>query len=194
MPRVFVAIPLPAGVAGALGRVLPDLRGLRRVEPQLMHVTLAFLGQVGDELVPRIVEAVRVAAHANGPFDVEIQAVGAFPGHGPPRTIWAGTSPRAAAAIVRLGASVRAELLRGRIQFDPKPLRAHVTLGRVRDDVAEGDARAIANAVANARVEPTLTFRAASVHVMESELSSRGPLYSSRGELTLAGPPGAMNA
>jgi 2'-5' RNA ligase len=192
MPRIFVSIPLPERTAAVLDGVLPDLRGLRRVAPGLMHVTLAFIGQAQEDQVSRIVGAVRVAATGHGPFDVELSAVGKFPDHGRPRTIWAGTSARAADAIVRLGASVRAELLRHRIAFDPKPLRAHVTLARVRDDVTEDDARAIANAVSRARVAAPLTFRVVGVHVMESRLSPGGPLYSSRGELPLTGPPGAI--
>lgn len=196
MPRIFVAIPLPAEVASALDRLLPPLPSLRRVAPELMHVTLAFVGQVGEEQIGSVIDAAKVAARASGPFDVVLGAVGRFPEHGRPRTVWVGTSARTAEAIVRLGASVRAELLRHRVQFDPKPLRAHVTLARVRDDAGDADARAISSAVTRARVDGDLAFTAASLHVMESKLSgtgppgrTKGPLYSSRGEVPLAGPP-----
>ncbi len=188
MPRIFVAIPLPAEVASTLERVLPPLPALRRVAPDLMHVTLAFIGQVGEEQVSGVVDATTVAAKEQGPFRVELSAVGRFPGHGRPRTVWVGTSARTADAIVRVGASVRAELLRHRVRFDPKPLRAHVTLARVRDDAGDDDARAIAAALAGARVDG-LSFTASSLHVMESKLTTKGPLYSSRREVPLAGPP-----
>lgn len=188
MPRIFVAIPLPAEIAAELDRAVPALPGLKRVEPALMHVTLAFLGQVGEEQVRDIHAAVQVAAGAHAPFDIELTGIGRFPERGRPKVVWAGTDPRTADAIVRLGASVRAELLRHLVQFDPKPLRAHVTVGRVRDDVSEPDARSIAAAVTAARLERGFAFRAASIHVMESKLSAKGPLYSSRGEVPLGGP------
>lgn len=187
MARIFVAIPIPPNVASALDRVLPPLPSLRRVAPDLMHVTLAFVGQTGEEQVRAVVEAATVAAQAHGPFTFELSDVGRFPGHGRPRTLWVGTGARTADAIVGLGASVRAELLRHRVQFDPKPLRAHVTLARVRDDAGDDDARAIAAGLAAARVD--LAFTAASLHVMESKLTAKGPLYSSRQEVPLAGPP-----
>lgn len=182
-----MAIPLPAQVAAALDRAVPALPGLKRVEPALLHVTLAFVGQVGEEHLPDITAAVDAAAGAHPPIDVELSDIGRFPEHGRPKVVWAGMVPRAADAVVRLGASVRAELLRRLVRFDPKPLRAHVTLGRVRDGVGEPDARAIAAAVSAARIDADLAFRAASVHVMESTLSPKGPLYSSRGEVPLTG-------
>lgn len=193
MPRIFIAIALPSDVAAALSAALPESAELRRVPPENMHVTLAFLGQVGEERVPDIIAAVRVAAARCGPFDVELRTVGRFPEHGRPRVVWAGAGPRATDAVVQLGASVRAELLRHGVPFDPKPLRAHVTLARVRDEVGEDGSRAILAAVAAATLARHLGFRAASVHVMESRLLPSGPLYSSRAESALTGPPGGID-
>lgn len=151
-----------------------------------MHVTLAFLGEVGDQDVPRTVEAARAAAIGTGPFDVGITGIGKFPEHGPPRALWAAVDAPAAAAILRIGASVRAELLRHGLRFDPKPLRAHVTLARVRDGADAGEARA---ALAAARV-PAVRFRAETLHVMESTLGRGGPRYTSRAVVPLVAPAG----
>jgi 2'-5' RNA ligase len=110
-------------------------------------------------------------------------------------------SAPAADRVVRLGGAVRAELLRRQVRFDAKPLRAHVTLARVRDGASDDEARAIAAAVTAARLDG-LAFRADEVQVVESTLSSRvppggsrvppggskAPLYSSRARIPLAGP------
>lgn len=152
-----------------------------------MHVTLAFLGEVGEDQVARAVEAAGAAAIGSAPFDVAVTGIGRFPGHGPPRTIWAGVDGRAADQIVRCGAAVRAELLRHGLQFDPKPLRAHVTLARVRDGASGEEAAAVETALAAARL-PELRFRAAALHVMESTLGRGGARYRSRGEAALVGP------
>lgn len=152
-----------------------------------MHVTLAFLGQVGEDQVERAVEAVSAGAIGSAPFDVVVTGIGRFPGHGPPRTIWAGLDGRAADQVVRCGAAVRAELLRHGLQFDPKPLRAHVTLARVREG-ASGDETAAVEAVLAAARLAELRFRAAALHVMESTIGRGGPRYRSRGEAALVGP------
>ncbi len=188
MPRIFVAIPLPAGVAAALADVLPrDLPGLRRVDAALLHFTLAFIGQVPEQQVSGVRTAVETAVRGSEPFAVALDSVGRSPESGRIRIVWGGASA-AAARIERLGAAVRAELGRRRLPFDPRPLWAHVTLARVRDEASADDARSIVAAVEAARVPEGLEFAAGAVHVMESRLSSKGPLYSSRARIPLTGP------
>lgn len=186
MPRIFVALPLPPAVAGELARALPPLPGLKRVAPELLHVTLAFVGPVGEDRVADVITAARTAAAASGALDIGLTTVGRFPDHGRTSVIWAGTSA-AGEAIERLGGAVRAELARRRVPFDGKPLRTHVTLARVRDSASADQAEAIDAAVKAARVDG-LAFRAEDVHVMESRLTPKGPLYSTRARVPLAGP------
>lgn len=180
-----MSLPVPPEVASALARAVPDRPELRRVAPELMHITLAFIGQVDEARVPAVADAVTVAAIAHGPFDVEIQDIGRFPERGRPRMVWAAVTRESADRVVRLGASVRAELLRHDVPFDPKPLRAHVTLGRVREAASDADARAIAAALEVP--DAPLRFRAGTVYVMESTLGPGGPRYSSRAALPLTG-------
>jgi len=158
-----------------------------------MHVTLAFLGQTPDEWLADVTAAAEAAANGVTAFDVELDRSGRFPPTGRPRVIWLGIGA-GAPNLLTLGERVRAELGRRTIGFDNKPLRAHVTIGRVREDVDLVDARAIAASVEAMRL-PHLRFRADSVVVFESRLSPRGPKYTSRAAMPLrvggaAGPAG----
>lgn len=50
--RLFVAVPLPEAVLSTVERAqssLPQVPGLRLLRPEQLHVTLAFIGQVGDD-------------------------------------------------------------------------------------------------------------------------------------------------
>jgi 2'-5' RNA ligase len=143
-----------------------------------MHVTLAFVGRTADEQLAAVTAAAEAAAAGVTAFDIELDRPGRFPPSGRPRVVWLGMGAGAQAALA-LGDRVRAELARREIAFDAKPLRAHVTLGRVREDVALVDARAIAAGVEAMRV-PHLRFRADTVVVFESVLSPRGPRYTAR--------------
>ena len=143
-----------------------------------MHVTLAFLGQTSDERLADAKAAVETAASRVTAFDVELDRPGRFPESGKPRVVWMGIGA-GAPALLELGMHVRAELGRRQITFDPKPLRAHVTLGRVREDAPVADARAIAAAVEAMRI-PHMRFRADAVVLFESVLSPRGPRYTPR--------------
>ncbi len=143
-----------------------------------MHVTLAFLGQTSDERLGDVTAAVEAAASNVTAFDIEIDHPGRFPPTGKPRVVWLGIGA-GAPAVLALGERVRAELASRDVTFDRKPLRAHVTLARAREDVTLVDARAIAAAVEAMRM-PHLRFRADSAVVFESVLSPRGPRYISR--------------
>jgi 2'-5' RNA ligase len=153
------------------------------VKPELMHVTLAFLGPTLDERLADVTRAVEAATSGVTAFDIEFDHSGRFPSSGKPRVAWLGIGA-GAPAVLALGQRVRAELARREIGFDRKPLRAHVTFGRIREDVGVVDARAIAAAVEAMRI-PHLRFRTDAAVVFESLLSPRGPRYTQRASASL---------
>ncbi len=148
------------------------------MKPELLHLTLAFLGQTPDERLAVVTAATQAAASSVTAFDIEFDRAGRFPPSGNPKVVWLGIGA-GAPNLLALGDRLRAELGRREIKFDAKPLRAHVTLGRVRENVTLVDARAIAAAVEAMRI-PYLRFRADAVLVLESVLSPRGPRYTAR--------------
>jgi 2'-5' RNA ligase len=185
VPRIFIAIPLPPDVAAAVGRVLPpELGGLRRVDPAILHFTLVFLGQVPEARLADVTAATEAAVTGQAPFAVAVRSVGRFPAHGPPRIVWAG-APEATATLARLGAELRSELEHRGLPFDAKPLQPHITLARVRDEAGRADVEGVEAALRTARLDAS--FVADALHVMESTLSQRGPRYSSRAEVRLRG-------
>ena len=67
--RLFVAIVLPPAVAAELARWLEPVQaaagpGLRWTSPDSWHITLAFLGEVADPVIPEL--RTRLAAVASG--------------------------------------------------------------------------------------------------------------------------------
>jgi RNA 2',3'-cyclic 3'-phosphodiesterase len=181
--RLFIAIPLPSDVASRAFATLPDMPGLRRVEPELMHLTLAFLGSTPDDRLDTVGEAVRAGAHHRAGFEIVLDHAGRFPNSGPPRVAWLGMSAGAEHATALANAIRRAFAARS-LAFDEKPFRAHVTLGRVREKATKEEARAIGVALDTVKMSP-LRFTATAVHVIESRVSSRGPQYTSRASVPL---------
>lgn len=185
MIRLFVALPVPFDVAEKLAKLVPTgLEGLKPVGPELMHITLAFIGWLEESRVAHLTAAVEESAARGRAFDVPLGAVGRFPPTGRPRVIWVGTG--AEGPIQTLGGVVRDGLSEAAIPFDLKALRPHITLARVREGALVQDARAIGSAVARAKVPDGLSFRAGTVEVMQSTLTPRGPRYSSRASIRLA--------
>ena len=89
--RLFIAIPLPPDVAHRASALLPPaLPGLRRVQPENLHVTLAFLGETPESRLPDVAAAAEHAARAVRRFRLVFDRTGRFPERGRPRVLWLG--------------------------------------------------------------------------------------------------------
>jgi 2'-5' RNA ligase len=183
--RLFIALPLPPEIATSAAALLPQLRGLRAVKPDLLHLTLAFIGRVPDEQLEAVIAATREAAAGHEAFAATLATAGRFPLTGRPHVVWLGLTDGATESAT-LAAVVRAALTRHGIPFDAKPFRPHVTLARVKDDVDGPEARDIGAAVAKLAFAP-LHYRVDAVLPIESVLSSKGPRYTPRATVRLGG-------
>jgi 2'-5' RNA ligase len=182
--RLFIAVSLPKELTDRAAALLPAaLPALKRVPPELMHVTLAFLGWTPDEQLDRVVDAARAAAAGQPALDLAFAGAGRFPAAGRPRVVWLGVG-EGADPLGGLAARVRAELGRRELAFDDRPFAPHLTLARVRAAASGPEARAVAAAVDGIRV-PDLRTRVDRISVVESVLSSTGPRYTTRAEAPL---------
>ncbi|MER7904860.1 RNA 2',3'-cyclic phosphodiesterase [Streptomyces sp. NPDC013130] len=142
--RLFVAVlpPGPAAdeLAGAVAPLhrLPGAMDLRWTAREGWHYTLAFLGNVDEELLPALYTRLERAARRTEPFPLRIRGGGRFDG----RVLWAGAegglgtlrllAERAAAAARRSGIPMEEHqrhtphltLARSRAQADLAPYTA----------------------------------------------------------------------
>ncbi|HLN50628.1 MAG TPA: RNA 2',3'-cyclic phosphodiesterase [Thermoplasmata archaeon] len=116
--RAFVAVEVPTGEPGSVGRAAPE------------HLTLQFLGEVPPESAPRIAERLRPVGRGIGPFDIRLEGIGAFPSPSDPRVVWVGvTSGRA--ELMELARRVHSAL-EGTVQARREEFVPHLTWFRVR--------------------------------------------------------------
>jgi RNA 2',3'-cyclic 3'-phosphodiesterase len=182
--RLFVAVHLPTELTDRAAALLPAaLPALKRVRPELMHITLAFLGWTPNERLDAVSDAVRAAAAGQGAFDLTLSGAGRFPASGRPRVVWLGIG-EGADALARLADAVTAQLRDRQITFDDRPFAPHLTLARVRDEASGPEARTVAAAV-DALAIPELRAHIDTIAVVESVLSPKGPRYTSRLALPL---------
>lgn len=92
--RLFVSVDL-AGFDTEIERIqdrFADASGVRRTDPESVHVTLKFLGDVDDERVPALTDALETAIDGAGvdPFTTEFGGLGAFPSEEYIRVLWIG--------------------------------------------------------------------------------------------------------
>ena len=92
--RLFVAIALPADATGELDSAVAPLRlawpELRWTGRDAWHLTLAFLGEVDEELLEKLGDRLQHAATRHGPLSLSLGGAGAFPTAARARVLWTG--------------------------------------------------------------------------------------------------------
>lgn len=130
--RLFVALDVPAAVRERVSRSVAPLRGERSVRwtaAETWHVTLAFLGEV-DVPLDAVTDAVASAVDGAGVGGIGLRLGGA--GHFGQRVLWLGVEDDPPGAVGTLGEAVQQRLADASLPVDRKPVRAHLTLARVR--------------------------------------------------------------
>ncbi len=135
--RLFVAIDPPGYAVDHLGSVVDGLAVSRASGPghstrlaarDRWHVTLAFLGDVPTRRIARAESALRAAAGAHTALPVHFAGGGTF-GRGAFTILWAGLDGDLV-GLRALASTIRNELRKARLPFDPKGFRPHLTLSR----------------------------------------------------------------
>lgn len=129
MVRLFVALPLPGMQRRLLALLAGGVPGARWVPAENYHVTLRFIGEVGERTADDIVTALdTIRADA---FDLGLAGVGTFEGRRDARLLFAKVRP--VAALLDLEARVSAALARvPELAPDVRRFVPHVTLARLK--------------------------------------------------------------
>ena len=133
MIRLFVAIPLPMPVRQRLSLMQAGLPGCRWTNPDNLHLTLRFIGDVGEPVAADIDHA--LSAIAPAPFDLHIAHTGYFGNAKKARHVWAGIL--ANPALNHLRAKIDRAVTSAGLPPDERRFSPHVTLGRLRDTPGE---------------------------------------------------------
>jgi RNA 2',3'-cyclic 3'-phosphodiesterase len=171
--RLFVAVAVPAEVAGELERAVAPMRAewpaLRWTGHDAWHLTLAFLDEVTETASAMLMPRLERAAARHPWLSLSLSGAGAFPGAARARVLWTGVQGdrralRALADSVAAGAR-RAGVLpaeEGR-RFQP-----HLTLARCREPV---DARSLVASLSGLAGTP---WTAREIYLIRSHLPRTG--------------------
>ena len=189
--RSFIAIPVPAEgmqvLEEAVRRLEPEIgKHVRWVRLEGIHLTLKFMGDIPAGMVERVLEALILVAARFSPIDLSISGMGVFPNARRPRVLWAGVHgdlETLSALQLAIDESV------GDLGL-PKEQRAfspHLTLGRVRRDVAEGQLRNIGQVMADGELSGAPSWTADTVNLMRTELDPSGSRHYLVGSASIGG-------
>jgi 2'-5' RNA ligase len=132
MPRLFVAIDPPLGIRERLGALCTGLPGARWVEPEQLHLTLRFIGDVDGSELTSVREALaEVRAEA---LSMQLEGIGFFPPRGNPRVVWVGI--RKNEHLLRLHNRIESVLVRAGLAPEDRKYSPHITLARLKNTPA----------------------------------------------------------
>lgn len=127
MPRLFVGLEIPEHVRLRLSLLRGPLPGAKWIEPEDMHITLRFAGDIDNRQADELVGFLD-GVDAN-PFEVTIREVGAFGGR-EPRVIWVGVE--GGAELDQLQRAVERACRAAGLEPEGRSFKPHVTLARLR--------------------------------------------------------------
>ena len=175
--RLFVSVGLDGledGIA-TVQKPFADASGIRLTDPDQVHITLKFLGEVDEKRVPALVDAIEAAIERADvtPFTAEFSGLGAFPSAEYIRVVWIGVR-EGSDDLTRLHEAIERETVE--LGFDPADhaFTPHATIARM--DHAGGKER-VQRALRG--TDPTVGTREVDfVALTESVLTDDGPEYS----------------
>lgn len=128
MPRLFVGLDLPGPLERAAGELQTGLRDARWLDPDALHLTLAFIGEVDPSAQRRMEDA--LAAVEMPPVTMALHDIGHYPPRGAPRVLWVRASP--VRELGSLARAVRRAAARAGFPPERRKFAPHVTIARFR--------------------------------------------------------------
>jgi 2'-5' RNA ligase len=145
---------------------------LKLVEPQNIHITVRFLGNITPAMVEKIFEEMKQVQFA--PFNVQIKGLGAFPDLHYPRVVWAGIT-EGADQLTNVFSQLEPRLRGLGFTPDHKGFSPHLTIARVRS--GRNKAQLAEFVTENANYDFG-TIKAECLRLKKSDLTPKGPIYS----------------
>ena len=134
--RAFIAVKLSPEIRDSLKDLQTQLRhrdlDVKWVEPENIHLTMKFLGDIRADKIEEIKGALAEAVSGCGRFDISLAGTGVFPDRKRPRVIWAGIRD-GSETLVKLAGRIEECMEICGFQRDDRGFTAHITIARVKE-------------------------------------------------------------
>jgi 2'-5' RNA ligase len=182
--RTFIAVPLSDKLKQDVDRLIVGLKplasGISWVKAANLHFTLRFLGDIDSSSIPTLKKAIESQIGNFSKFDINLSGLGCFPNMNRPRVIWVAGGGEIE-MMKSLASGVEEACRQSGYGEADKPFAPHLTIGRVK--FPSGIEKLIEK-MKTTRFE-TEPFSVEKVIIYKSDLTPRGPIYTSVGEVML---------
>lgn len=174
--RTFIAIEVPETIKRALAEMQRALKDIGAdagwTNPDGIHLTLKFLGEIDPGLLPEVAGCCRAAVSGATPFTMTLDGTGVFPNFRNPRVLWAGLKEESG-MLQALQLRLEDELSAIGFKPEDKPFNPHLTICRIRSLKKSRELLARAEMYDL----PEISFEVRDIRVFKSELSPAGARY-----------------
>lgn len=175
--RAFIALELSPKLQPPLRKVIRQLNemgsAIKSVNPDQLHLTLKFLGDINSDLVPEICKRLEGIASKNEPLNITLERLGLFPHIKRPLVIWAGVDLDHDQLLSQLAGSIDQSLLEIGFEKEERPFHPHVTLARIKRKPPES----FFELIEAKGLENWGEYSCTEIHLIQSELSPSGSIY-----------------
>ncbi|MGA2093925.1 MAG: RNA 2',3'-cyclic phosphodiesterase [Sedimentisphaerales bacterium] len=187
--RVFIAIDIDEKIRAAIADVQKQLNAkvdikkgdVKWVEPDNIHLTLKFLGEIDDSKLSEIKEITEQVAAAHNKFTLDIESVGSFGGRSA-KVVWVGAG-KGADELITLQKDLDEQLTLADFPSEDREFSAHLTICRVRNPKAGFK---LAEATKQFEKFKLGSISAEAVCIYQSQLTPAGPIYTQLASFKLA--------
>jgi len=152
---------------------------VKLVEPQNIHITLKFLGDVDETLIDEIERIMKDAVKEIKPFSMKLNGAGVFPNNNYVRVIWIGI--KEAQIIETIVKTIDEHLSKLGFKKEKRGFSPHLTIARVKS--AKNKQRLLETIEKYTNVEFSIQ-EVKSIKLMKSDLTSAGPIYATIKDVT----------
>lgn len=186
--RCFIAINIDEQVRKGLRYLQKELQSkvdIKRsdakwVNPEAIHLTLKFLGEIRDEQAVDVCEITGDVAGRHDSFELDVGSVGFFGGRSA-RVLWVGAGADCD-ELLQLQSDLEQQLDLAGWPREARKFSAHLTLCRVRNSRAGITLAQVTGQYKDFKIG---IMPADSVSVYQSQLTPEGPIYTALGNYQL---------
>ena len=180
--RGFIAVEIPTNQK--INAILNEIRNIKTniklVEPENIHVTLKFLGDVEDHLTENIVTTMTNAVQNIQPFTLTLKHTGVFPNTNYIKVLWIGVEDNGTLETIAKNLDQQLELLG--FKKETRPFSSHLTIGRVKTAQHKEQLMHVINKYAE---ENFGEYHINQIILKKSDLTPNGPIYTTIKEIKI---------
>lgn len=176
MKRTFIGVKIKpdSKCKKIISSIQKELSGesIRWTDPDNFHITLAFIGNTEESLIPVISSVLDEKCSDHPEFELTLKSLGVFKSLDDPKVLWMGL--HFSEKLISLQASITNGLIEQGIKTDDKPFSPHLTLGRIKSIESQDSLKSLLLKHHSSEIQRT---KISEVVFYESILQQNGPVY-----------------